>query len=136
MEQPKTYNGYDDNGNVVASYTGADASLKINPEEIKEKIEKVVQVSAEQTKKICSALENVKNDADDALVVQGATIDSFIDMAIQSVEYIKENIEKIINAGDLYSAAESVHDQIQIENNKAAYNKTASSSGVKTTQEV
>ncbi len=130
MEKPKTYKGYDNNGNVIESFTGADASLKINPDEVQEKIEKIVEVSAEQTKKICSALDNVKADADDALIVEGANMDSYMDMAIDAVEKVNKNIKDIINAGDLYNQALTVHDQLQIENNKAAYNKTASTTGV------
>ncbi len=135
MEQPKTYKGYDNDGKVIASYTGADATLKINPDEVQAKIDNVIQVSAEQTGKICSALENVRTDADNALIVEGANMDSYIEMAIEAVTYVKDNIDKIISANDLYSAALSVHDQLQKENNQAAYDATANTSGVVRTQE-
>ena len=135
MEQPKTYNGYNNEGTLIASYTGADATERINPDEVKAKIENVIQVSAEQTKKICSALENARTDADNAIIVQGTNMDPYIQAAIAAVEKIGSNMESIINSGDLYATAVQVHDELQDKNNQEAYNKTSGTSGVVKTQE-
>lgn len=128
METPKTYTAYNEKGESLKSITAKDATEDINPDEIKSNAENVETIAQEQSKKIYTALEDMRAEINDAIVIEGTKCDSLIDKAEEGVEKI--GIESL-NIDTLYALAVKKHDELQVKYNEAAESSAWSVTGVK-----
>lgn len=128
METPKTYTAYDDKGDEIQSITAKDATEDINPDEIRQNAENVETIAQEQSKRIHTAIEDLRDEINDAIVVEGIKIDSLIDKAEDGIEKI--DVESL-NIDTLYALAVKKHDELQVKYNEAAESSAWSVAGVK-----
>lgn len=120
MESPKTYRGYDEDGNCKIQRTGVDANTQINPADVKAAIENVKAVFAEQMRLIATSLTNISEDADEAVVVQGTSMQGTIEDTATLLTQLTDQVTQGID--QLYDYAVTAHDQLQRNNNIDAYN--------------
>lgn len=118
MESPKTYHGYDKDGQCITSKTAEDANNYINPEEVKQAITNLENVLKEQFKGITDALRGIEQDANEAVIVQGTKMGGTIDETCTAIEGIPDQIMSGISG--LYDASVTAHDQIQMTLNENA----------------
>ena len=128
MESPKTFHGYDEDDDCIATETAEDANNYLNPEEVKAALAKLEAVLKEQFKGIVDALRAIEQDANEAVIVQGTKMGGTIEEVCNALDSVPDTI--LSQIGDLYSLAVTKHDEIQRELNDTAYNSTASTSGV------
>ena len=128
MLAPKTYTGYDQDGNQVCSCTATDACEYINPDEVQAAIDNVERVAEEQIQNIISALQGVAPDASDAVIVEGTKMDGVIEDVCTSLGTVSKSIGDSISS--MYTEALSAHDQLQQNSNDQAYNSVISYNGV------
>ena len=133
MKTPKTYIGYDSQGNRVGSCTAVDANEYINPSEVQAAIDNVEIVATEQMGLIVSALNSITDDASEAVIVQGTKMTSTIEEVVEALGKIPESITDSISS--LYTEAVSVHDQLQTTANDNAYNSMRNTAGVTSVSE-
>lgn len=111
MESPKTYHGYDKDGNCITTSTAEDANNYINPEEVKAAVENLENVLKEQFKGITDALRGLEQDANEAVIVQGTKMGGTIDETCTAIDGIPEQIMSGIS--ELYNVSVQAHDEIQ-----------------------
>lgn len=128
METPKTYSGYDEEGNFVLTVTAVDANGFINPSEVQTAIENVKTVVKEQMTTVTNAIRNFENDAKEAIIVQGTNMSGVIEDICTSLKQLDGTIGDSISC--LYDEAVKVHDAIQTKANSEAYSQCSSQSGV------
>lgn len=120
MVSPKTYRGYDKDGNVLCTVTAVDANEYINPAEVRSALDKVKTVAEEGMENIVKALNNVEPDASEAVIVQGTKMTETINEVCTAIKDIPENMASSIE--EAYPRAVSEHDRLQNEANDTAYN--------------
>ena len=120
LESPKTYRGYNSESKPIVANTGRDANQEINPAEVKAAIENVKKVFAEQMEIVAKALMKVATDTEDAVIVQGTSMAPVIEDTARQIRELDSKVTAGID--DLYEYACAAHDEIQKENNRAAYN--------------
>ena len=120
MVSPKTWRGYDKDGNVLCSVTAVDANEYINPAEVQAAIEKVESTAESGIDSIVAALNNVEPDASDAIIVQGTRMTETIEQACDAIKQVPGKIVETI--AELYNISVREHDRLQNEANDAAYN--------------
>lgn len=120
MESPKTYRGYDDQGNAIVTSTAQDANKEINPADVKKNIENVKAVFADEMCKLARGLRNISGDASDAVIVEGTNMKNTIEETAKILEQIAAQVTQGIDA--LYDEAVAYHDQLQNNLNAQAYN--------------
>ncbi len=128
MIEPATYYGYDDQQNVIVHGTAEDASNYINPEEVQKAVENLMKVFEEQMNKIATNLTKIGEDASQAIIVQGASMDATVEDAAASIRQLPDGILGDIES--LKDVAITVRNQIQQAKNDELYNAIASYSGV------
>ena len=111
METPKTYVGYDSQGNRVVSCTAANANEYINPAEVQAAIDNVSSVATEQMGLISSALSNLTSDANEAVIVQGTKMTGVIEELCGAIEGVPSSIYDKISG--YYDEAMKIHDELQ-----------------------
>lgn len=120
MENPKTYKGLDAEGNVKAQCTAVDANTLINPAEVQAAIDNVKSVFEEQLNNVASSLRDISQDADEAIIVQGTSMEGTIEDTATLLTQVSGQVTQGIDA--LYDYAVQAHDQLQIIENNKAYN--------------
>lgn len=123
MVSPRTFRGYDQNGNQVASCPAKDASEYLNPNEVKAAVDNLIAVFQEEMNNIATALRDTTKDANEAIIVRGTKMTGTIEDTADSIQKIPSQV--IGSFQDLYTAAVNTRDALQEELNKAAYNSVA-----------
>ena len=118
MLSPKTYNGYDAQGNHVSYATAVDANEYINPAEVKTAIDNVKSAFEQQFRNIATSLRDISTDAEEAVIVQGTNMGGAIDDTASLLIDISGQVTEGIDG--LYDLAVSVHDEIQQQANDMA----------------
>ena len=75
----ETWAGYNDEGEEIKRFKAADATNDIDPEEVKTAIENVKQRCDEEFKSISDKLTGLTDGALNALRIEGATLQEYID---------------------------------------------------------
>ena len=120
MESPKSFAGYDKDGNVLCRVTATDANEYINPNEVKSAIEKVKSAAESGTNSITKAVKNIESDASEAVIVQGTKMTEAINQTCNAVKKIPGKIGETLE--EMHTAAVEAHDRLQTEANEQAYN--------------
>ena len=128
METPKTFHGYDEDDDCIATETAEDANNYLNPEEVKAALAKLEAVLKEQFKGIVDALRAIEQDANEAVIVQGTKMGGTIEDTCEALEAIPDSI--LGEIGDLYNEAVIAHDEIQRTLNDNAKSSAWNHSGV------
>lgn len=115
---PKTYRGYDANGQQVSSATARNATDFINPQEVAAAIEKIKTVATEEVGQITTALAKLTEDATDAVIVQGTKMTGTFEDVNSGIKTIPDQIAEAI--AELKTLAEQAHDRLQTEFNESA----------------
>ena len=126
MVSPKTFYGYDESSNCIASCPAQDATYTINPNEVKEALDNLSSVLTEELNRIASALHDV--DVQQAIVVQGTRMSGMIDDTATAISQIPNQI--INSLSSVYEYSVSAHDSLQNEYNQNAYDTVRSKTGV------
>ena len=111
MVAPKSYTGYDKDGNAVVTYTAVDANEYLNPEEVQDAIDNVGTVATEAMSGLSKSLKNIEQDAEEAIIVQGTKMTESIDAVASSLDSI-------------------AHDTLQNNANDEAYNSALTTANV------
>ena len=128
MIAPKTYVGYDNEGNRIASCTAQNANEHLNPADVQAAIDNIKSVLDEQMRIISTALNNIAPEAGAALIVQGTKMEAPIQEMSNELGKVADSVVDSISS--VYTEAVSVHDDIQNQLNDAAYNTIRSTQGV------
>lgn len=128
MLNPRTYNGYDKDGKLVGSCTAVDANTLINPEEVQAQIDNIVKVVDEQMQVISNALENISEDATDAVIVQGTNMSEIISETSSALDSVSGEVKE--NVQEAYNLSVQAHDKLQEQLNTDAYNTMSSTANV------
>ncbi len=128
MVAPKSYTGYDQEGNVVVRCQAVDANQYLNPAEVKAAIDNVESVAEDSINRISNALVNVAPDANEAVIIQGTKIQGTIDDVCEAIKTLPGTIVDSISS--LYTESISAHDKLQNQANDSAYNQTRATQGV------
>lgn len=120
MESPKTYKGYDQEGNVIVTSTAQDANQEINPQAVRVAIEHVKEVFADEMYKLAKSLRAISQDASEAIIVQGTKMEGTIEDTAKLLEQIPAQVTNGIDS--LYDESVKYHDQLQNNLNAEAYN--------------
>ena len=128
METPRTYRGYNSDGKCVAKTTAQDANKWINPAEVKKAIEKVESVFTEQMNGVGNSLQNIVDDAEEAVIVQGTDMGKTIEETAKAIKALPKQAMEGIKT--LYEYSIQAHDNLQKQANNYAYNQVAGTSGV------
>ena len=123
MIKPETYAGYDNNGKIIAQYTGFDANQHINPAEVKTAIDNVKTTFKTEMGNIKKALNNIETDADEAIIVEGTKMNKVFDSMGEILDAAPDSISDGLDS--LYDESVSVHDKIQTQANTQAREMTA-----------
>ena len=132
MVSPRSYYGYDQASNCVASCTAMDATTLLNPNEVKAAIENLENVFTEEMSRIASSLRDMTTDATEAVIVQGTSMSGTIEDTAQAIIQIPSQVSS--SFAELYDYSVQVHDALQEKANEEAYNAVKSASGVVTVQ--
>ncbi len=133
MEAPKTYTGYDKDGQQICYCTAVDANTYINPEEVQTAIDNIESVLQEEIKSISSSLASVKDDASTAVVAEGTNMGGAIEGTCTALDGVPSTIMGFIKSK--YDDAVTVHDKFQQELNQAARDNVNSYEGVTSVSE-
>ena len=99
MATPRVFYGYDQKGNCIVTSRALDATTVLNPVEVKAAIENLENVFTEEMKRLASALHDVTQDANEAIIVQGtkmsATIDDTANAIIQIPSQVMESFVEL-----------------------------------------
>lgn len=108
---PKTYSGYDKDGNLKITRTAEDATKYINPDEVKTAIEAIKETVNAGLKNIAKAIENIKC-GEDTLVVADKTMQPIInELASQIAGQDRDEDDAIAPlANQMEEALEEVHE--------------------------
>lgn len=128
MVGPATYYGYDDKQNLIVHGTAEDANNYINPEEVQAALENLMVVFEEQMNKIATNLTKIGEDAGQAIIVQGASMEGTVEDAAAQIRQIPDGI--LGEVENLKEIAISIRNEIQQIKNDDMYNAIASYSGV------
>ena len=128
MLAPKTYRGYDQEGNVVVTVTAYDANQYLNPTEVKAAIDNLESVAQDAINKISNALMNVAPDANEAVIVQGTKIQGTIEDVCSAIKTLPGTI--VDNVSSMYTESITAHDRLQTKENEAARAQAGSYEGV------
>lgn len=128
MLAPKTYTGYDQEGNVVCRCTAIDANEYLNPNDVKNAIDNIESVATEGINNICKALNNVAPDADEAVIVQGTKVTGTIEEVCSAIKSLPSSITD--NISSMYTEAIAAHDNLQTQANDGAYNQVRNTADV------
>ena len=128
MIAPKTYVGYDQTGNRVATCTAANANDVISPADVQNALNNIRNVLDEHMKNICNSLTNVAPEAGAALVVEGTKMTEPIQELANELSKITESIMNNING--IYDESLTVHDKIQTQFSEDACNTVKRCEGV------
>ena len=120
MVSPKTWTGYDKDGNVLCRVNAVDANEYINPAEVRAAIDNVKATAEEGIQSIITAINNVEPEASEAVIVQGTKMTETINQTCDALREIPDGIAGAIE--ELYNMAVREHDRLQNEANDAAYN--------------
>ena len=117
MERAKTYVGYDDKGNEIASCTANDMSKYIDPEAMKVAVNNLItDVQHEIFHSVNHALLTAKLDARD--VISASKIGDAIDQVIEQMKEISSGIEAVFSS--TYANAVAIQDEQQRQMNSEA----------------
>ena len=130
--EPITYRGYDSNGDCIAQCTAPDAKTMINPEEVKNAVEAVINAFKDSLGDVSKQLKNLTEDTDDALIVKGTKMTETVEQTATSIAEIPAQVETSL--GELYDNAVEAHRQLQEEANRKAREAVAGTSGVVRTE--
>ena len=122
----ETWAGYNDEGEEIKRFKAADATNDIDPEEIKTAIENVKQQCDDEFKSISSKLTGLTDGALNALRIEGATLQEYIDQISEIVNQFGADIADKLEP--LIEKAQEEHDRLQTEYNKDAKSKASSGS--------
>lgn len=128
MVAPKSYTGYDKDGNVVVTYTAVDANEYLNPEEVQDAIDNVGTVATEAMSGLSKSLKNIEQDAEEAIIVQGTKMTESIDAVASSLDSIASGITESLS--DIYTQSVKAHDTLQNNANDDAYNAVQATANV------
>ena len=128
MIAPKTYRGYNEDGEQIASATAEDANNYLNPDEVKAAVEQVKEAIKDGISSITKALNNLTTDAEEALIVQGTSMAGPIEEVCTGIKGLPDDIGESMDG--IYTQSVKVHDDFQKELNSAAKKSVQSVSGV------
>ena len=132
METPKTYKGYDADDKYVGELTATNIKKEVlDPDEIKRAVDNVRRVAYEQINEIRTALYDVANDAELAMVINGTNMGPFISGIADELIGQHENIANLLGGKDAYNHALKTHDRYQREVNEAARRSVQQDKNVK-----
>ncbi len=130
MVEPRSYTGYNDKNEVVIQLTATDANTLINPAEVQAKIDNIGDVADDEIAILVSNLQSITSDEKDAVIVQGTNMDEMLSETQSAVNKIKGTFAPAL--GEVYTAAETAHDNLQNQLNEQAHSQVQSTSGVVT----
>ena len=122
----ETWAGYNDEGEEIKRFKAADATNDIDPEEVKTAIENVKQRCDEEFKSISDKLTGLTDGALNALRIEGATLQEYIDQIGEIVNQFGTEIADKLEP--LIEKAQEEHDRLQEGYNEDAKNKASSGS--------
>ena len=108
---PKTYHGYDSEGNCVSSATANDATNYIDPAAVATAVDKVSTVATEEMTVITTNLSKIKDDSNDSIIVQGTRMTSTFEEVISGINTIPGQIGDSL--AELKTLAQQAHDELQ-----------------------
>jgi hypothetical protein len=126
MVSPRTFYGYDESSNCIASCPAQDATYMIDPSEVKAALDNLSFVLTEELNRIASALQDVQ--VEDAIVVQGTNMSGMIDDTATAISQIPNQI--INSLSSIYDYSVYAHDSLQNGYNQDAYDTVRGKSGV------
>ncbi|MBQ9018754.1 MAG: hypothetical protein IJ097_00385 [Bacilli bacterium] len=130
MEVPKTYRGYNSEGNFVVSKTADAATQTINPNTVQTKINDIEEIFEEQIAIIQNALNDIVDDASQGIVANDTSLGENIEELTEDLNAYKET-NVIKNELDwVYTDAQNAHDNLQREKNAQARQYVSSYDGV------
>lgn len=115
---PQTYHGYDSEGNCVSSATASSALDYIDPVAISNAVDKVSTVATDEMKQITTQLSKIKDDSNDAVIVQGTRMTSTFEDVITGINTIPGQIGDSL--AELKTLAQQEHDNLQTQFNESA----------------
>ena len=119
-ESPKSYSGYDSNGQKVSGATARNATDHINPQDVAKAIEKINTVATEEINRITTAIAKLTDDTNEAIIVQGTKMTATFEDVNSGIKEIPKQIVSSIE--ELKTMAEKAHDDLQRQFNEAARN--------------
>lgn len=119
----ETWAGYNEEGEEVKRYKAADATKDIDPAEIKAAIENVKDKCDEEFKSISNKLDGLTDGALNALRIEGATLQDYIDQISEIVNQFGSEIADKLEP--LVEKAQNEHDRLQKQYNNDAQSKAA-----------
>ena len=128
MVTPRSFYGYDQKGNCIASCNAYDVTSVLDPNEIKAAIENLINVFQEEMVNLANALRETTADSNEAIVVEGTKMTGLIEDTADSILQIPSQV--IDSFTELYNIAVQRHDTLQNEVNEEAYNLVRGHSGV------
>ena len=128
MLAPRKYYGYNRESKCIASCQAEDATTKINPVEVLKALENLESVFTESMNRIASALRDMSNDANEAIIVQGTKMTGAIEDTADSIAQIPSQVVESFH--ELYEASIRKHDELQQWANEQAYKAVKTHSGV------
>lgn len=117
---PKSYRGYDAEGNCVSSATAIDATTYIDPAAVAAAVDKVRTVATDEMDNITTALGKLTQDASDAVIVQGTKMTATFEEVITGIKTIPGQIGDSLE--ELKTIAQQAHDDLQNQFNENARN--------------
>lgn len=120
MVSPRTWTGYDKDGNVLCRVTAVDANEYLNPAEVRTAVDNVRTTAEDGMQSIVTALNNVEPEASEAVIVQGTKMTETINQTCEALKEIPAGIADAIEK--MYTLSEQAHDRLQNEANDMAYN--------------
>ncbi len=117
---PKSYRGYDAEGNCVSSATAQSAKTYIDPAAVAAAVDKVRTVATEEMDNITSSLGKLTEDANDAVIVQGTKMTATFEEVITGIKTIPGQIGDSLE--ELKTIAQQSHDELQNQLNENAKN--------------
>ena len=128
MVSPRTFYGYDNESRCVASATALDATTLLDPAEVKAAVDNLENVFSTEMTSIATALHNMTQDANEAVIVQGTSMSGTIDDTATAISQIPGQVSSSIS--ELYGLACQVHDSLQEQANEEARAAVSRASGV------
>ena len=111
MSAPITYTGYNDKNECIATITGQDANIFINPAEVKSAIENVKDVMDEQLGNVSAALRAEVSAAETAMIVKGTHMGDPIEETASTIDKLPIAVYNTLE--EFYKEAETAHNKLQ-----------------------
>ena len=128
MVEPKTYKGYDEDGQQICYCTAIDAKTFINPEDVQTALDNVEKALSEEMQTLSTNLSAVTDTAEKAIIAEGTNMAGAITEVSEALPGVTAMVMGSINT--MYDTAVDVHDKFQEELNDQAKSNVSGYTGV------